>query len=428
MKNIRSSLCVAVVITGVFMSAAAIASGGLIYPFSLDAVLKAGKTTAQIPSLGGVLLVGSGYLNFGSTSGDSGYGFRDNSGTLQWKNSGGAWADISSGGVTPTLDQVLTAGNEANTAIKLSRTKGLYFDGATSTMYIVGNPAYNYADYYGFTLRAYESTRGAFIADTDFAPPGGSVACGGGAGIISCNTGGTQVSYPAYFETRGTTIGVKVVANNINNNWTALYATSNTTENKGAALWAECTGSSATKRCSRIFNDSGYSFTVESSSEVVKASIDKDGNIASAGSLEWATSATGPESAITSTGCYTIELTNKSGGVITQGTVVFAADVANFSIDVIPANGENPVGAIQDSSCANNAVCVVGVSGKCYVKYGDDNTCTAGNYVRVDDEAGRAGCSASAASSVAEVNKGLGRALKTESATGQVSIISVNLN
>lgn len=44
------------------------------------------------------LLAGiSRYLNFNSTVGSSGYGFRDNSGTLQFKNSGGSWTDFGSG-------------------------------------------------------------------------------------------------------------------------------------------------------------------------------------------------------------------------------------------------------------------------------------------------------------------------------------------
>lgn len=46
-----------------------------------------------------ILINGSNrYLNFGSLSGSSGYGFRDNGGTIQSKNSGGSWANIGSGG------------------------------------------------------------------------------------------------------------------------------------------------------------------------------------------------------------------------------------------------------------------------------------------------------------------------------------------
>lgn len=38
----------------------------------------------------------AGYLNFGSTLGSTGYGVRDNSGLLEFKNSGGSWASIQS--------------------------------------------------------------------------------------------------------------------------------------------------------------------------------------------------------------------------------------------------------------------------------------------------------------------------------------------
>lgn len=37
------------------------------------------------------------HINWGNILGDSGYGFRDNSGTIQWKNNGGSWADITAG-------------------------------------------------------------------------------------------------------------------------------------------------------------------------------------------------------------------------------------------------------------------------------------------------------------------------------------------
>jgi hypothetical protein len=43
-------------------------------------------------------IAAGGYLNFGSTAGSSGYGLRDNAGTMEYKNSGGAWAGIGSGG------------------------------------------------------------------------------------------------------------------------------------------------------------------------------------------------------------------------------------------------------------------------------------------------------------------------------------------
>ena len=43
---------------------------------------------------GNIGLSASSYINFGDADGTSGYGFRDNSGTIEVKNSGGAWAPI----------------------------------------------------------------------------------------------------------------------------------------------------------------------------------------------------------------------------------------------------------------------------------------------------------------------------------------------
>ena len=55
--------------------------------------------SATLDVNGDAILSGtSRYLNFNATSGGSGYGFRDNAGTIQWKNSGGSWADITAGG------------------------------------------------------------------------------------------------------------------------------------------------------------------------------------------------------------------------------------------------------------------------------------------------------------------------------------------
>lgn len=47
---------------------------------------------------GNTLLSGSSrYLNWGSTAGSSGYGLRDNGGTIEVKNSGGNWISLAGG-------------------------------------------------------------------------------------------------------------------------------------------------------------------------------------------------------------------------------------------------------------------------------------------------------------------------------------------
>jgi len=59
------------------------------------------------PSGFNILLKGSNrYLNFGSISGTSGYGIRDNAGTIQVKNLAGAWTDIGSSGLSETFESV----------------------------------------------------------------------------------------------------------------------------------------------------------------------------------------------------------------------------------------------------------------------------------------------------------------------------------
>ena len=66
---------------------------------------------------GGIDLLISGtnrYLNFNTTVGETGYGIRDNGGTIQVKNSAGAWSNISVGG------------GEANTASNLGSGEGVF--------------------------------------------------------------------------------------------------------------------------------------------------------------------------------------------------------------------------------------------------------------------------------------------------------------
>ena len=45
---------------------------------------------------GNIGLDASSYINFGDTDGTSGYGFRDNGGTVEYKNSGGSWSAVPS--------------------------------------------------------------------------------------------------------------------------------------------------------------------------------------------------------------------------------------------------------------------------------------------------------------------------------------------
>jgi len=53
---------------------------------------------------GNIGLDAGGYINWGDTDGSGGYGFWDNGGILEWKNSGGTWAAFGSGSSNWTLN------------------------------------------------------------------------------------------------------------------------------------------------------------------------------------------------------------------------------------------------------------------------------------------------------------------------------------
>ncbi len=62
-----------------------------------------GTRLLTLNSAGNLGLSTSSYLTWGSTLGESGYGFRDSAGTIQFKNSGGSWSDLGSGGAFTVL-------------------------------------------------------------------------------------------------------------------------------------------------------------------------------------------------------------------------------------------------------------------------------------------------------------------------------------
>jgi hypothetical protein len=59
-----------------------------------------GDTTPdhKLDVAGNIGMDASSYINWGDTDGTTGYGFRDNGGSIEFKNSGGSWAGIGSGG------------------------------------------------------------------------------------------------------------------------------------------------------------------------------------------------------------------------------------------------------------------------------------------------------------------------------------------
>jgi len=91
---------------------------------SSDQVKNAGLGVNYLAVFGNILLSGIGnYLNFGSTSGTSGYGIRDSAGTLEFKNSGGSWGSLQSivynlgGGIWVSSGNNIRNSNSGNVGI-----------------------------------------------------------------------------------------------------------------------------------------------------------------------------------------------------------------------------------------------------------------------------------------------------------------------
>ena len=141
-----------------------------------------GTTRFRLTNNGSLSLDGD-YLNFALTDGTSGYGFRDNGGTLQFKHNGGSWADVGSGGASwwdqvngtiqpynKTVDFLL-----GGTATSSAKFAVLNMNSGTPTASISGNMIIGQGDYlgseYGPLNLAYKSganawTNGLILQDT----------------------------------------------------------------------------------------------------------------------------------------------------------------------------------------------------------------------------------------------------------------------
>lgn len=143
-----------------------------------------------------VLINGSNhYLNFGTDSGSGGYGFRDNGGVMQWKNSGGAWAGFSSGGGGGGSGTVATSSSETQFRVPFwdstSATPALLNGGDNTFSY---NPTADrlttsYASTTGISA-SYASSTSGFFGSLSIASLSGILKAT--AGAISAATAGTD--------------------------------------------------------------------------------------------------------------------------------------------------------------------------------------------------------------------------------------------
>ena len=86
----RLLLCLGIIFGGLLVHPTVVR----VQPFAAQIVIAINQLTTGITPFTQLQLAASSYINWGSTSGTSGYGFRDNAGAIQVKSSGGSWATV----------------------------------------------------------------------------------------------------------------------------------------------------------------------------------------------------------------------------------------------------------------------------------------------------------------------------------------------
>ena len=87
---------------------------------------------------GNIGLAASGYINWGDTDGDSGYGFYDNAGTMQFKDDSGSWQDIAAAALAASKSLTLTAGSFMSGGGDLTADRRFDFDHAALGTLLAG--------------------------------------------------------------------------------------------------------------------------------------------------------------------------------------------------------------------------------------------------------------------------------------------------
>jgi len=144
-----------------------------------------GTTTAnhKLDVNGNIGLAASSYINWGATDGTTGYGFRDNNGVVEYKNSGGAWT-------------ALNAGTDTNFAAGTVGAPGLYVTGDTNTG-LYEATADTLSVTAGGTEVARFNTTASAVNYFTFAP---SV----GTSTVTMATAGTGATVPITLDAKGT--------------------------------------------------------------------------------------------------------------------------------------------------------------------------------------------------------------------------------
>ncbi len=201
-------------------------------------LLCAGILAAQVPTIlpnspatedqefqKNVLLRGTAnYLNFGTTFGTTGYGLRNNSGTIQLKNSGGAWSNILTAAsaapidaayLTATANGSLTA--EVNLgALTTGLLKGTVAAGVSTISSITDSSA-NWDAGYTYRVTSVTATGLTLSSNTISLTTGYMIPGAGSAGQILTSAGASAPAWTtATFPATATTTGAYLRADGTN--------------------------------------------------------------------------------------------------------------------------------------------------------------------------------------------------------------------
>lgn len=137
----------------------------------------------------------SGYLNFSTTAGASGYGIRDNAGAMEFKDEGGVWAGIINS-ITTAIQSYFASGS-SNTVSQIK-----FEDGTVQTSAATSNVPV-------CTIRS-----GSGYPSASVSCEAGEVLSGGGcvAGSSGFNPGTLQRSFPSNSTTWSCTSNASVTA------------------------------------------------------------------------------------------------------------------------------------------------------------------------------------------------------------------------
>jgi predicted acyltransferase (DUF342 family) len=112
--------------------------------FLSETNIKGNLSISGSMNVGSTLKLQGSYLNFANTIGSSGYGFKDNSGTMQFKASGGSWANVSSG--DGSITNLTSDGNLVEMSSNVNITGKLNIGGTLSIsgdLNVSGNTTYS---------------------------------------------------------------------------------------------------------------------------------------------------------------------------------------------------------------------------------------------------------------------------------------------